>query len=479
MLKLENSYLKLSEKFYQKAKPAQVRLPQLISFNESLADEIGLDVKGLSEKELAHIFSGQTLIENSTPIALAYAGFQFGHPVPQLGDGRAHLLGESSGYDIQLKGSGKTPFSRGGEGKSALGPVLREYIISEAMNQLGVSTTRALCAVSSGEQVVRQDGPEPGGIFTRVAESHIRVGTFQYFAFQEDVESVETLLNYTVDRHYSNLNSLSKEQKAIELLKALTKKQADLVASWSSVGFIHGVMNTDNFSLAGITIDYGPCAFMEEFRFHKVFSSIDRRGRYSFFNQVPIAQWNILRLADCLLPLIHSQQEKAVQRVEEEVMPLFSCFEEKRTKRFAEKLGITDGQIETDRHDNEGEKLVTEFLQYLEDCSLDFTLAFYHLPDLFNGDSSFYKAGDQLESFLKSWKKRVRSVENLRSINPLYIPRNHLIQRATDKVYEGDESYFHQLNSVLSRPFEKQEGAEEFASPAQPHERVYKTFCGT
>lgn len=401
MLKLENSYLNLPEKFYERVKPSPVPAPQLISFNYPLANEIGLDVSGRGKKELAQIFSGQTLVKNSTPIALAYAGFQFGHPVPQLGDGRAHLLGQSSGYDIQLKGSGKTSFSRNGDGKSALGPVLREYLISEAMNQLGVPTTRALCAVRTGEKVVRQDGPEPGGIFTRVAESHIRVGTFQYFAFQNDMSSIETLLNYTVTRHYPELKPLPTDRKAIELLKSLTHKQSDLIASWSSLGFIHGVMNTDNFSVAGITIDYGPCAFMEEFRFQKVFSSIDHQGRYSFFNQVPIAKWNLLRLADCLLPLIHPEQKKAVEWVEKEVLPLLPLFEKKRAQKLARKLGIVDYQ-------SQDEKLVMQFLQYLEDHSLDFHLSFYHLFDLFHGNRSFYKDGRALDEFIKAWKKIIK-----------------------------------------------------------------------
>lgn len=472
MPSLENSILNLPESFYRKVKPAKVPSPKLIAFNHLLAKEIGLDVKNMADDQLAQIFSGQTLMENSTPVALAYAGMQFGHPVPQLGDGRAHLLGDSSGYDIQLKGSGQTPFSRGGDGKSSLGPVLREYIVSEAMHQLGVPTTRALAAVRTGEKVFRQDGPEPGGIFTRVAESHIRVGTFQYFAWQNEVDSVEHLLSYTVDRHYPRLKDLPKDKKALELLKEFTHRQSDLVAAWSALGFIHGVMNTDNFSLAGITIDYGPCAFMEEFRLEKVFSSIDHHGRYSFFNQVPVAQWNILRLADCLLPLIHSEQDKAVEQVELELFPLFPSFERKRAEKIAGKLGITEYQ-------DEDEKLVMQFLQYLEDHSLDFTLAFYNLPDLFNGDDSYYPSSKQLESFLARWKDRVQNVEDLRKTNPLYIPRNHLVQKAIEKSYEGDDSYFHRLNEVLTRPFESQEDAEEFASPAKPSERVYQTFCGT
>ena len=472
MLKLENSYLQLPSKFWRKSQPATLQNPKLILLNHTLAHEIGLDIENLKDSELAHIFSGQTPIENSTPIALAYAGMQFGHPVPQLGDGRAHLLGESEGYDLQLKGSGPTPFSRQGDGKSALGPVLREYIVSEAMHQLGVPTTRALCAVKTGESVLRQDGPEPGGIFTRVASSHLRVGTFQYFSFQNDIHSIEMLLDYTVQRHYSELNSLPKNQKALALLKALTHRQADLIALWSSLGFIHGVMNTDNFSLAGITIDYGPCAFMEEFRFQKVFSSIDHQGRYSFFNQVPIAQWNILRLAECLLPLIHSEPPKAIKSIEQEILPLFPSFEEKRSKKMAEKLGVTNYQ-------DEDSNLVTQFLQYLEDESLDFTLAFRHLPELFHGNDSFYPSTPKFEKFLQLWRQRVDHVDHLQSINPIYIPRNHLIQKAIEGSYSGDDGDFHRLNKVLSRPFEQQTNAEKFSTPAQPHERIHQTFCGT
>lgn len=472
MLRLKNSYLQLPEKFYQVVKPASIPLPEMILFNHSLANEIDLDLEGLDEVQLAHIFSGQTPIENTPAIALNYAGFQFGQPVAQLGDGRAHLLGESSGFDIQLKGSGPTPFSRQGDGKSALGPVLREYILSEAMNHLGIPTTRALCAVRTGETILRQNGPEPGGIFTRIAESHLRVGSFQYFSFRNDIESIKSLLEYSINRHYPELETLTVSEKAMGLLKSLTQKQGDLIAAWSAQGFIHGVMNTDNFSIAGITIDYGPCAFMEEFAFHKVFSSIDHNGRYSFFNQVPIAKWNILRLADCLLPLIHSNSTKAIRQVEEELLPLFSSFERKRSQKFAKKLGIVDYQ----EQDNE---LVMQFLRYLEDHNLDFHLAFYHLPDLYAGDYSFYQKSKALENFLAAWKQRVPHLGDLQRLNPLYIPRNHLVQKAIIQSYQGDDSYFHQLNKVLSQPFHQQANAEEFSIPAKPEERVYQTFCGT
>ncbi|MEC9283270.1 MAG: YdiU family protein [Bdellovibrionota bacterium] len=472
MIQFENSYLELPTDFYEFAEPEKVSSPSLIAFNHSLAREIGLNVDSYSDTDLSEVFSGNKLLQSSKPMALAYAGYQFGHPVPQLGDGRAHLLGQVSGFDVQLKGSGRTSFSRNGDGKSALGPVIREYIISEAMSKLGVPTTRALCAVRTGEEVYRQDGPEPGGIFTRVAESHLRVGSFQYFAFREDLESLELLLNYTIERHYPELSSLSLQEKSIQLLKELTAKQSDLIAKWSSLGFIHGVMNTDNFSLAGITIDYGPCAFMEDFQFNKVFSSIDHRGRYSFFNQAPIAKWNILRLADCLLPFINSDQEKAIAKVEEEVISMFSVFEEKRFKAFARKLGVEDYK----ESDNQ---LVMQFLEYLEKHSLDFTTAFYYLDELFAGEHQRYPQDESLNQFLVNWKRRVGSTKGLRGINPFYIPRNHLVQKAIDKAYLGDYSFFNEFNKVLMEPYTDRGIDSVFSRPAEGNERVEKTFCGT
>lgn len=473
MINFNNTYDKLPAQFFEAVLPEKCNHPGVISFNQDLAEELGIHTDTADENELALVFSGQKILPGSNPIAMAYAGFQFGHPVPQLGDGRAHLLGEVNGFDLQLKGSGRTRFSRRGDGKSALGPVLREYIVSEAMHALGVPTTRALCAVTTGDHVFRQDGPEPGGIFTRVAASHLRVGTFQYFAFQQDIESIKTLLDYTINRHDKNLTPLNNyRDKAIEFLKSLTIKQTDLIAKWSGLGFIHGVMNTDNFSLAGITIDYGPCAFMDEFKFEKVFSSIDSNGRYSFFNQVPIAKWNILRLAECLLPLIDSNQDSAIKFVENEVVSLFDQFEEKRMKAFAAKLGITDYQ-------KSDEDLVMQFLTYLENESLDFTKGFRLLPELFKTGSSFYPQTDDLISFLDVWKKRVKNIEGLNDINPIYIPRNHLIQKVIDNAYEGSSDSFHQLLNVVTSPFEEKAGLEEYSRAPGPHERVYQTFCGT
>jgi len=479
MIPFKNTYINLPSKFFEKVNPTYFPNPKLIAFNHTLAQELDCSLEDLGEDELAQIFSGQTILEGSTPLAMAYAGFQFGHAVPRLGDGRAHLLGEVGGYDIQLKGSGPTPFSRRGDGKSALGPVLREYLVSEAMHILDIPTTRALAAVSTGETIVRQFGAEPGGVFTRVAQSHIRVGTFQYFAFQQDGEAIKTLLDYTIERHYPQLKSLSSfSQKAIELLKELTKKQAQLIAKWSAIGFIHGVMNTDNFSLAGITIDYGPCAFMDEFSFNKTFSSIDQQSRYTYFNQTQIAQWNILRLADCLLPLISDDQDEAVELVEKELISLFTLFEQKRYESFAQKLGIK--VYESSRDD----KLIMSFLTYLEEESLDFTLAFRHLPELFHNQEdsqalSFYKKGASLDQFLMNWKSRVFDVDHLNQINPLYIPRNHMIQKSIDLAYQGDYSLFHQMREILNNPFSKQAGCDEFAKAPHKDEKVHNTYCGT
>ncbi len=473
MINFSNTYEKLPQNFYERIHPEKFRNPELICFNDKLAAELAIEYLGVSKKELANIFSGQTILPGSDPLAMAYAGFQFGHPVSQLGDGRAHLLGEVKGYDIQLKGSGRTKFSRRGDGRSALGPVLREYIVSEAMHSLGVPTTRALSAVITGEHVVRQDGPEPGGIFTRVAASHIRVGTFQYFAFRNDQESIKILLDYSIKRHYPELIKLTDyKEKSIYLLKALIEGQSELISKWSALGFIHGVMNTDNFSLAGITIDYGPCAFMDEFKFEKVFSSIDQNGRYSFFNQVPIAKWNILRFAECLLPLIDSNPNTATKIIENEILDLFQQFEEKRMSRFAEKLGIKNYQ-------KSDESIVLSFLNYLENESIDFTLAFRNLRDLFSGESSFFPETQELIDFIGQWKNRVSNVDHLHEINPIYIPRNHQIQKVIEDAYRGNFQSFHKLLKVTANPYVTVEEYNDFSLGPKLNERVYQTFCGT
>ena len=330
-MKLENSYLQLPDSFYEKVRPSVMEPASLIAFNKELADKLDPELSSITNKEASLLYSGQKLFEGSEPIALAYAGFQFGHPVALLGDGRAHLLGQLKGYDLQLKGSGKTKFSRAGDGNSALGPVLREYIVSEAMHVLGVPTTRALAAVEVDKKIMRQFGNEPAGIFTRVAKSHLRVGSFQYYAFRNDKESLFKLLDYTLERHYPEISlDLSFDEKVLKFLESLCQKQADLIAKWSGLGFIHGVMNTDNFSVVPITIDYGPCAFMDEFEFNKVFSSIDRNGRYAFFNQTQIAKWNMLRLSECFIAYMSKDEKENIAAIEELFSHNFDSFDEKR-----------------------------------------------------------------------------------------------------------------------------------------------------
>lgn len=471
-ISMTNSYLELPPLFYEFCHAETYPQVELLLFNKPLAQELGIPLESFSPQDLAQIFSGQKLLTDLSPVALAYAGFQFGHPVPRLGDGRALLLGELNGQDLQLKGSGQTPFSRRGDGRSALGPVLREYIVSEFMHTIGIPTTRALAAVLTGEEVYRQFGSEPGAVFTRVALSHLRVGTFQYPFFKKDLASLESLFNYTLKRHYPHLLDLPLPERALRFLAEVAKKQGELIAQWSAVGFIHGVMNTDNCSVAGITIDYGPCAFMDEFKFHKVFSSIDEGGRYSYFNQVPIIQWNILRLADCLLSLISSEQEEAVKLVGNLLYPLLDEFPAIRMKALARKLGIDDYQAED-------EKIVMMFLTYLEKESLDFTLAFRNLNKIHTGTFSFYPQTSEYQEFILAWRRRVQSVDSLDKINPLYIPRNHLVQQAIEHAYKGDLSFTQKLIDILKDPYTEKEELALFAAAPREEEKVLATFCGT
>lgn len=455
MIKFENTYNKLPQRFFSRVRPAYFKDPELIKFNFELAQELGMKI----DQDIEKIFSGQLIPEGADPLAMAYAGFQFGHPVPELGDGRAMLLGEVNGFDLHLKGAGQTAYSRRGDGLSALGPVIREYIVSESMHALGVSTTRALCAVKTNESVYRQFGEEPGGVFTRVASSHIRVGTFQYFAFKNDYEGIEVLLEYTLKRHYPELLKLNTtRERALEFLKEFAKRQGDLIARWSGLGFIHGVMNTDNCHVGGITIDYGPCAFLEDFSFQKVFSSIDQRGRYSFFNQVPIIQWNILRLAECFIPFIGDG-------LPEELKTILNDIPNKRMEAFAEKMGINDFR-ESDT------PIVMSYLTYLEKEKLDFTQSFRKLSEMYQLN--------QFEGFdFHAWKERVNSPEYFDSKNPWFIPRNHQVQKAIDQIYLGDKSHFEKMLLASRNPYLYQEEYAEFYVPAQSEEMVTKTYCGT
>lgn len=472
MINFLNTYSKLPERFFERVSPAKFKNPKLISFNYKLASDLGLNIEGVSEKDLALIFSGQKLLPGSEPISTAYAAHQFGHFVPQLGDGRAHLLGEVNGFDIQLKGSGQTRFSRNGDGRSALGPVIREYLVSEAMFHLGVPTTRALAAVTTGENVARNQF-EPGGVFTRIAPSHIRVGTFQYFAFNNDIDGLKQLLDYSINRHYPELKEVEDlSLRALNFIQSVGAAQARLISKWMSLGFIHGVMNTDNYSIGGFTIDFGPCAFMDEYKETKVFSSIDRTARYAYNNQMNIGQWNLARLADSLLPLIDKNINLAIAKVEEIVPSINKQFNNEYLKSMGSKFGILN-VIDSDKI------LVEEFLNYLEEEGLDFTLAFRNLPDLFNGQTSYYTNHSKLESFINKWKNRVTDVSKLNLVNPLFIPRNHQIERAIVQTNSGEYEIFNSLKEVLQNPYSENPEYSEYAVPPAVEERIAETFCGT
>ena len=472
MMNFDNSYAALPGAFHATVSPEKVRAPELLAWNEALARELGLDAFEGDTSKIARVFGGSEALAGSHPISMAYAGHQFGHFVPRLGDGRAALLGEvvtASGqrYDIQLKGSGRTPFSRAGDGKSWLGPVLREYILSEAMHRLGVPTTRALAAVATGETVVRES-VLPGAVFTRVAASHLRVGTFQYFAARGDTASLKTLADYAIDRHYPEARD--EPEPYIGLFRGVIERQAKLVAHWMSIGFIHGVMNTDNTAISGETIDYGPAAYMDEFRFDKVFSSIDQYGRYAYGNQPSIAQWNLARLADTLLSLDASKDAL------ESVLAEFSDhYEAHFIALMAPKLGLFDPQ-------SSDADLIVELLEYLNEKAHDFTLSF-------RGLASRIDAVDEAQfgAFESKWRERVTNqgktpaevAELMNSVNPLFIPRNHRVEEAIASAVAGDLAPFHRMVDVLAHPFTDQPDADDLRRPPLPAEVVQQTFCGT
>lgn len=469
---LDNSYARLPERFYVRSQPAAVPAPSLLAWNEALARDLGLDGLAGDAHELAQLFSGNKLPEGADPIALAYAGHQFGQFVPVLGDGRAVLLGECTDRngrrrDLQLKGSGQTPFARRGDGRSSLGPVIREYLLSEAMHRLGIPTTRALAAVETGERVFRERAM-PGGVLTRVAASHIRVGTFEYFAARGDTGALQALADYAIERHYPDVRA--EPAPYLAFYSRVVAAQADLVAHWMAAGFIHGVMNTDNTAISGETLDYGPCAFMDEFRYNKVFSSIDDHGRYAYGRQAPIAQWNLARLGDCLLQLDEDQQA-----FEQELARFPGLFENHWLRRMSRKLGLN--------HEQPGDAdLIGEWLAYLEEHGLDYTLSFRRLAGQLAAAQP--PAFGEFES---KWRQRIgrqpEDAAEIRAImdaaNPLFIPRNHQVERAIAAAIDGDLSVFHELDTVLRQPFTAQPKLAHFAEAPEPHERVARTFCGT
>jgi uncharacterized protein YdiU (UPF0061 family) len=486
-LGLQHSYASLPARFNARVTPTPVSDPKLVVFNACLARELGLD-PALLEPQAAAMLSGNRLPEDADPIAMAYAGHQFGGFVPSLGDGRAILLGEirardGTVRDIQLKGAGLTPYSRSGDGRAALGPMLREYLISEAMHALGIATTRSLAVVATGDPVFRE-GALPGAVLTRVAASHIRVGTFQYFAARGDRDAVATLLEYVIARHYPE--AADAEVPALSVLQSLAQRQAKLIADWMRVGFIHGVMNTDNMAIAGETIDYGPCAFMDAYDPNTVFSSIDHQGRYAFRNQPAIAQWNLARLAETLLPLIDPEPEKAVELATEVIALFIAGFEARFLAGMRRKIGLS-AAVEGDAD------LIRRLLAVMEQSHADFTLTFSRLVLVAeNYDQEpklreLFADSSDIGSWLQDWRTLVardpRPVEqriaDMRTANPTFIPRNHRVQAALDAAEAGDHGPFHALLDVVQHPFEPQPQRSEYAQPPHPSERVLQTFCGT
>ncbi|MCH2038539.1 MAG: YdiU family protein [Rickettsiales bacterium] len=477
----DNSYLTLSDDLYTKIVPTHVNTPEIVILNYQLADELGIPLEEYSDRELAQLFSGNVLPDGAEPIAQAYAGHQFGR-FTILGDGRAHLLGEHVSpnnvrSDIQLKGSGQTPYSRRGDGRAALGPMLREYIISEAMYQLGIPTTRSLAVVTTGEPVYRESMLQ-GAVLTRTASSHIRVGTFEYLAAQQDVDGIRSLADYTIDRHFPDIKYA--DQPYRELLKAVMDRQISLIVDWLRVGFIHGVMNTDNVSICGETIDYGPCAFMDAYDPQTVFSSIDQMGRYAYANQPKIVQWNIARFAETLLPILDDDLEKAGVIGEHIIRSFNISFQKEWLNMMRCKLGLFGG----DKHD---ERLVGDLLQWMQRQHIDYTNGFRALISETIPEGPDYQTRE-FKDWWERWQTRLKqnnkplnwSLQLMRAKNPAIIPRNHRVEQALEAAEEAsDFSKFLHLLNLLSEPYREKDEYNEFRDPPSPDERVYQTFCGT
>ena len=475
----DNTYFNLSEPFREKINPSPVKKPEIILLNNDLAKLLSLDFSKISNTELSNIFSGNLLPAGSNSIAQAYAGHQFGH-FTMLGDGRAILLGEhvsqsNKKYDIQFKGSGKTAFSRNGDGRAALGPMLREYIISEAMNALKIPTTRSLAVVKTGELIQREKALQ-GAILTRVASSHIRVGTFQYIAARQKDDELKTLLDYTIDRHYPEIKNSSNQ--ALDLLNRLIERQCDLVVNWMRVGFIHGVMNTDNMTISGETIDYGPCAFMDAYDPKTVFSSIDQNGRYAYCNQPGITKWNLARFAECLIPFFEKNQKKAIQIATETINDFEKKYEEKWMNMMRNKLGISG-------LDNKDKPLILDLLTWMHEKKADYTNTFCHLMNLDPKKEKIFE-DSKFIVWKKRWKERllkndnnqIKSKELMKNNNPLVIPRNHKIEEALEAAELNDMKPINKILEILKNPYDKQSEIIDYQYPSKSSEK-YQTFCGT
>ena len=477
----DNTYAQLPESFFTKLSPAQVPQPELLRINSELASMLSIDTDWLQAPEGISVLSGNAIADGSEPLAQAYAGHQFGGYNPQLGDGRAILLGEIIGtdskrYDMQLKGSGRTPYSRGGDGKAVLGPVIREYILSEAMAALGVSTTRALAAVTTGETVVRQDGPLPGAIFIRVASSHIRVGTFEYVAARKDTSELRALADHCIQRHFPQ--ALESEAPYTVFLNHVITAQADLIAHWMSLGFIHGVMNTDNTAISGETIDYGPCAFMDTFHPQCVFSSIDANARYSWGNQPNIALWNLTRFAETLLPLLADDTDQAIAIAQSSLDTFQEYFSSQYMARFRAKFGLADSAADS---------LVQDGLTLLANQQVDFTLFFRHLTQVASGAPKgcllgLFNDATEAEQWIARWLEATAQalhLEKMRTSNPVRIPRNHRVEQAIQAAYDNDFAPFHRLVDGLGNPYSEQDKYADLDLAPLADEIVRETFCGT
>jgi len=485
----DNSFARSLEGFYVAIEGHNAPMPALVRINKPLAAELNLDPEFLSSQQGIESLSGKVSPEGASPLAQAYAGHQFGGFSPSLGDGRAMLLGEvidihGNRRDVQLKGSGRTPFSRGGDGKAALGPVLREYIVSEAMHALGVPTTRALAAVTTGEMVHR-DTPLPGAVLTRIASSHLRAGTFQFFAARNEDAKVKQLADYAIQRHYPELEG---DDRYLGFLKAVIERQSELVARWMSVGFVHGVMNTDNMTISGETIDYGPCAFMDTYHETAVFSSIDEMSRYAYRMQPLILQWNLARLAECLLQLIDpDDKDNAVRLATEEINAVPVTYEKHWLALMAAKIGLSEPEAED-------KELIESLLALMQEGEADFTVTFRNLTKAVTEDAPDFlqnfkdPASPGIRDWLGSWRVRLKSETvppgqleaQMNRVNPLYIPRNHRVEEAiSEAVSTGNFNPFEEMCKVLANPFEQQTGAGKFETGAPDDFGPYITYCGT
>ena len=486
-LDLQNTFLESLSEMCEKSYATPAPAPELLIFNNSLAEELNLSSLAKNQNKCTEIFSGREVLKGSQPIAQAYAGHQFGHFNSALGDGRALLLGESLNIngelkDIQLKGSGPTPFSRRGDGKSALGPVLREYLISESMHVLGIPTTRALAAIKTGENVQREQ-ELPGGVMTRVASSHIRVGSFEYAYKSKNQSLIKDLADYSINRHFPETADV--ENPYLAFFAAVCNEQASLVANWMSIGFIHGVMNTDNMTISGETIDYGPCAFMDVYDPSTVFSSIDKNGRYSYKNQPKILTWNLTRLAETLIPLVHKDQNEAIKLLTEVLQLIKPVYTNYWLSSMRSKIGLS-------KEDQDDINLISQLLNLMKTNKVDFTLCFRYLSKALVGDiksiKNLFKNDIAFDNWMTLWKERVsqesisdeKIASSMNAVNPLYIPRNHKVEEALKAaVFDNNMKPFLKLHDILKNPYDEIKEFYEYEKPVKSSSVRYKTFCGT